>query len=92
MSERKVRAAQGSPLPKIEAIGDGRTGQKRMTAPSGGKGEKVVQETTSRRATVGLCPLEAASSRIPSLRAARPKPWATTEGRTLEPAGDRRAR
>ena len=30
-----------------------------------GKGEKVVQETTSRRVIVGLFRLEAASSRIP---------------------------
>ena len=30
--ERKVRAAQGAPLLKVEAIGDSRLGQKRMTA------------------------------------------------------------
>ena len=39
--ERKVRAAQGTPLPKIEAVGDSRCRQKRMTARKG-KGEKVV--------------------------------------------------
>ena len=38
---RKVRAAQGTPLPKIEAVGDSRCRQKRMTARKG-KGEKVV--------------------------------------------------
>ena len=30
--ERKVRAAQGIPLPKLEAIGDSRCRQKKMTA------------------------------------------------------------
>ena len=42
--ERKVRAAQGAPLLKMEAVGDGRCRQKKMTAsPNGtGKGEKVV--------------------------------------------------
>ena len=30
--ERKVRAAQGTPLPKIEAIGDNRCRQKKTTA------------------------------------------------------------
>ncbi len=30
--KRKVRAAQGAPLLKVEAIGDSRLGQKRMTA------------------------------------------------------------
>ena len=30
--ERKVRAAQGAPLPKIEAVGDSWLGEKRMTA------------------------------------------------------------
>ena len=30
--ERKVRAAQGAPLPKIEAIGDSRCRQKKITA------------------------------------------------------------
>ena len=30
--ERKVRAAQGAPLPKIEAVGDSWLGKKRMTA------------------------------------------------------------
>ena len=43
---RKVRAAQGAPLPKIEAVGDGRIRQKKTTAVNGlkrrcGKGEKV---------------------------------------------------
>ena len=43
--ERKVRAAQGAPLLKMEAIGDSRLGQKRTTAAlpvRAGKGEKVV--------------------------------------------------
>lgn len=49
--ERKVRAAQGIPLPKLEAIGDSRCRQKKMTARNlsrihagvvSGKGEKVV--------------------------------------------------
>jgi len=40
--ERKVRAVQGAPLLKMEAIGDSRCRQKRMTAPGVGKGEKVV--------------------------------------------------
>ena len=49
--ERKVRAAQGIPLPKLEAIGDSRCLQKKMTARNlsrihagvvSGKGEKVV--------------------------------------------------
>ena len=31
--ERKVRAAQDTPLPKIEAVGDSRIRQKRTTAP-----------------------------------------------------------
>jgi len=30
--ERKVRATESTPLPKIEAIGDNRVRQKRMTA------------------------------------------------------------
>ena len=30
--ERKVRAAQGAPLPKVEAIGDSRVRQKKITA------------------------------------------------------------
>ena len=30
--ERKVRAAQGAPLLKVEAIGDSRSGQKKTTA------------------------------------------------------------
>jgi len=34
--ERKVRAAQGAPLPKIEAIGDSRCRQKKITAISRG--------------------------------------------------------
>lgn len=37
-----------------------------------GKGEKVVQETTSRQVTGGLCLLEAVSSCKPPLRVARP--------------------
>ena len=41
--ERKVRAAQGAPLLKVEAIGDSRCRQKRTTAfLRKGKGEKVV--------------------------------------------------
>ena len=41
--ERKVRAAQGAPLLKVEAIGDSRCRQKKTTAsPRRGKGEKVV--------------------------------------------------
>jgi len=41
--ERKVRAAQGAPHPKIDAIGDGRLRQKKTTAfRKEGKGEKVV--------------------------------------------------
>ena len=48
--ERKVRAAQGAPLPKVEAIGDSRVRQKKITtgncvlamARVSGKGEKVV--------------------------------------------------
>lgn len=40
--ERKVRAAQGAPLLKVEAIGDSRCRQKKTTAPGVGKGEKVV--------------------------------------------------
>jgi len=39
--ERKVRAAKGTPLLKMEAIGDSRLEQKKMTAMIG-KGEKVV--------------------------------------------------
>ena len=43
MCQRKVRAAKGSPLLKVEAIGDSRCRQKRMTASiRWGKGEKVV--------------------------------------------------
>ena len=39
---RKVRAAQGAPLPKIEAIGDSRLRQKKTTASRKvGKGEKA---------------------------------------------------
>ena len=34
--ERKVRAAQGAPLPKVEAIGDSRCRQKKITAPDSG--------------------------------------------------------
>ena len=49
-SERKVRATQSAPLPKIEAIGDSRVRQKKITtgncvlatARVSGKGEKVV--------------------------------------------------
>jgi len=41
-SERKVRAAQGVLLLKMEAVGDGRIRQKKTTASlRGGKGEKV---------------------------------------------------
>ena len=41
--ERKVRAAQGTPLLKVEAVGDSWSGKKRTTAVSTyGKGEKVV--------------------------------------------------
>lgn len=50
--ERKVRATESTPLPKIEAVGDNRVRQKRMTAryyhasvrgaDKLGKGEKVV--------------------------------------------------
>jgi hypothetical protein len=44
--ERKVRAAQDAPLPKIEAVGDSGIRQKKTTAGKGmalaGKGEKVV--------------------------------------------------
>lgn len=42
--ERKVRAAQGAPLLKVEAIGDSRIRQKKTTAShrQAGKGEKVV--------------------------------------------------
>ena len=44
-----------------------------VTGDSGdGKGEKVVQETTSRRVIVGLFRLEAASSRIPLLEGCPP--------------------
>lgn len=42
VGERKVRAAQGTPLPKVEAISDSRSRQKKTTAlPWRGKGEKV---------------------------------------------------
>ena len=34
--ERKVRAAQGAPLLKVEAIGDSRCRQKKITAPDSG--------------------------------------------------------
>jgi len=55
-----------------------------VTEDSGdGKGEKVVQETTSRRAIVGLFRLEAASSRKPLFEGCPPDALATTEGRTL---------
>lgn len=45
--KRKVRAAEGIPLLKLEAIGDDRCRQKKITAFGGfavveGKGEKVV--------------------------------------------------
>ena len=42
--ERKVRAAQGTPLLKVEAVGDGWSGEKKTTANllKIGKGEKVV--------------------------------------------------
>ena len=41
--ERKVRAAQGTPLLKVEAVGDSWSGKKRRTAVfTHGKGEKVV--------------------------------------------------
>jgi len=33
MGERKVRAAQDAPLLKVEAVGDGWSGEKRTTAP-----------------------------------------------------------
>ena len=43
LDERKVRAAQGTPLLKVEAVGDSWSGKKRMTAVlTHGKGEKVV--------------------------------------------------
>ena len=45
-----------------------------VTEDSGdGKGEKVVQETTSRRAIVGLFRLEAASSRKPLVEGCPPE-------------------
>jgi len=40
--ERKVRAAQGAPLLKMEAVGDSWCRKKKITAHSKGKGEKVV--------------------------------------------------
>jgi len=44
--ERKVRAAQDTPLVKVQAVGDGWIWEKRMTAlivyGMRGKGEKVV--------------------------------------------------
>lgn len=43
--ERKVRAAKGAPLLKMEAIGNSRIRQKKTTADlklQAGKGEKVV--------------------------------------------------
>lgn len=42
--ERKVRAAQGTPLLKVEAVGDGWSGEKKTTANllKIGKGEKVM--------------------------------------------------
>ena len=33
LDERKVRAAQGAPLLKVEAVGDGWSGEKKTTAP-----------------------------------------------------------
>jgi len=45
IGERKVRAAQDTPLAKVQAIGDSRIWEKRMTAlflMKKGKGEKVV--------------------------------------------------
>ena len=44
LDERKVRAAQGTPLLKVEAVGDGWLGEKKITARfylDHGKGEKV---------------------------------------------------
>lgn len=35
LGERKVRAAKSAPLPKIGVTGDGKIGQKRMTASLG---------------------------------------------------------
>ena len=73
--ERKVRAAKGIPLLKMEAVGDSRLRQKKTTAFfREGKGEKVVQETTSWRVIVRLCPLGAASSCIPSTEGCPPEP------------------
>jgi len=40
-NERKVRAAQGAPLLKMEAVGDSWIWEKKTTARKG-KGEKVV--------------------------------------------------
>ena len=91
--ERKVRAAQDTPLVKVPAIGNSRIREKRMTALLWqGKGEKVVQETTSRRVIVGLFRLEAASSRIPSSEGCPSEASATMEGRMLEPLGNLRSR
>jgi len=54
----------------------------------GGKGEKVVQETTSCRVIGRLFHLGAASSCKPLLEGCPPE----TEGRTLETHGDVRSR
>jgi hypothetical protein len=53
IDERKVRAAEDIPLPKVEAVGDSRYRQKKITACKG-KGEKVSvrdhQSSSDRRA------------------------------------------
>ena len=73
LCERKVRAAQGAPLPKIEAIGDSRLRQKRTTA---GHVPVRVRRWCKRPPAdgwpFGLCRLEAASSCKPSFEGARP--------------------
>ena len=57
----------------MEAVGDSRLRQKKTTAFfREGKGEKVVQETTSQWVITGLCTLGAASSRIPSSEGSPP--------------------
>jgi hypothetical protein len=41
VGERKVRAAKGTPLLKVEAAGDSWEGKKRTTAPEPGEGVRV---------------------------------------------------
>lgn len=92
---RKVRAAQGIPLLKMEAAGDSRIKAEENNRPRP-RGQARVRRWRKRPPAAGRsagCAFWKLQVHVNHrLRAARPSPQGTVEGRMLKPCGDARLR